>query len=145
MSYEVIVKKDRDIFYVAIPNMGIVEQASTLDHAYQKAEMKLKKIEIDFKELGVSHLLPKPNEFLKIWHITKRTAIISLAFSLIFLLSIGAIAYSVKKEISRGITTFNSYISKDDPNKMEENRKKLAFLLDKYKPLVDEWKKAMKD
>ena len=145
MSYELIVKKDRDLFYVAIPNMGIIEQASTLEEAYTKAEKKLKKIESDFKDLGLTHLLPKPNEFLKIWHVPLRTIVLASLFCIILLGGFGAIGYLVKKEISRGITTFNSFISKDDPNKIEKNRQKFAQLLDKYKPLVDEWKKAMKD
>lgn len=145
MSQEVIIKKSDSGFYALIPHLGVCEHAPTLEDSYQLALQKSQGIQTQFSSLGVTHLLPLTKEHLVVKLTTKKTLKMYALGLLILVASIALVGLTLKKSIDRATYSLNQSLFKDDPERVEKNREKFRELLVKYKPLIDEWKKATKE
>lgn len=145
MSQEVIIKKSDSGFYALIPNLGICEHSSSLEGSYGSALKKAEAVQGQFSNLNLQHLLPQSKEQLVYKLTTKKTLKMYAIGVGLIILAVSLVGITVKKSIDRATYSLNQSLFKDDPERVEKNREKFRDLLVKYKPLIDEWKKATKE
>jgi hypothetical protein len=144
MSQEVIIKKSDTGYYAVIPYLGICEHSPSLEESYGTALKKAEAVKGQFSALHLTHLLPQTKDHLILKLTTKKTLkMYALGVGLI-MISVSLIGLTIKKSIDRATYSLNQSLFKDDPERVEKNREKFRELLVKYKPLIDEWKKATK-
>ena len=145
MSQEVIIKKSDSNYLALIPHLGVLEQAASLEEAYDKAMKKSETVKSQFSNLGLEHLLPKAQEHIVYRLNNRKTLKIYFVSLFILISSIALVGLTLKRSIDRATYSLNQSLFKDDPERVEKNREKFRALLTKYKPLIEEWKKATQE
>jgi hypothetical protein len=142
MAQEVVMKKVDGAYYAAVPDLGVLERAADAESAFAAAAAAAERVRGHFRGAGAEALLQSADDRLRVrtWTPQLRRAIL---FSVLGTLAVVAlVGVTVANSIKRSLTSFERVLLGDEPARVEKSREQFRLVLQKYRPLIEEWQKA---
>jgi hypothetical protein len=142
MAQEVVMKKVDAAYYAAVPELGVLEHAADADSAYAAATAAAERVRGHFRSAGAETLLQPADDRLRVrtWTPQLRRAVL---FSVLGTLTVVAlVGLTIANSVKRSLASFEQVLLGDEPARVEKSREQFRLVLQKYRPLIEEWQKA---
>ncbi len=142
MSQEVVLKEVDGTWFALVPELGVLERAPDATAAHRAATLAAERVRGAFRTAGAEDLLRPRGELIqvRVWSAKLRRSICIAV--VVVLVGMGLIGLTVTNSVRRAVTSIELSLFDDDPARMEKNREKFRVLLQKYRPLIEEWQQA---
>lgn len=142
MAQEVVMRKVDGAYYAAVPDLGVLERAADADSAFAAATTAAERVRGNFRGAGAEALLQPVDARLRVrtWTPQLRRAVLFSIFGTLAVVAL--VGLTVANSVKRSLASFEQVLLGDEPARVEKSREQFRLVLQKYRPLIEEWQKA---